>query len=532
MNPFSRDDHHQAAAHVRSWRATTATRAFVLALAAGQALSVEVFRSLGITLLAIGLLSLVSAVLELDPGFDALRWGTAVEGVLVAVLVGTSTGPVEPLVICLIVPSVVAGIRHGWLSSLNTSLAAGIAIVAVWAAPGDDRLASELAPSVVPWLVVGLGAGLLAGWLTRSIRQLEATQAPYEAAHRLVGQLHLLTREVPMGLDGHSVGRELLDRARIAALATRASLLVRSGEESLVPVAGHGPGEPEDQAVARACLMLGHETRTADITAMPLQVGDHTFAVIVLAGEDVAAHMEEVRVVVDELAMQLETALLFDEVRSLATSEERKRLARDIHDGIAQRIVVVGYLIDELAECTRDEETRRAAEALRLEVSRVIIELRSSVFDLRHGENEADGLSGALTEYVREVATLSGLQVHLRLDISGSALSRRTEGELLGVAEEAVANVRKHADATNLWVSLTTDGRHIHLEIEDDGAGLPAERPGHYGLNTMRDRARRINADLTITDRPDGGTIVALQTRPASATPEGDTHVDSRPSRR
>jgi signal transduction histidine kinase len=373
---------------------------------------------------------------------------------------------------------------------------------------------------------------VLAGWLTRSIRQLEATQAPYEAAHRLVGQLHLLTREVPMGLDGHSLGRELLDRARIAALATRASLLVRSRDDALVPLVSHGQAEPEDEAVACASLLRCAPAHAAGVTALPLQVGDHTFAVLVLAGEEVAAHIQEVQELLDGLAVQLETALLFDEVRSLATSEERKRLARDIHDGIAQRIVVVGYLIDELAECTQDVETRRAAEALRLEVSRVIIELRSSVFDLRHGENEADGLSGALTEYVREVATLSGLQVHLRLDISGSALSRRTEGELLGVVEEAVANVRKHADATNLWVSLTTNGRHIRLQIEDDGAGLPAERPGHYGLNTMRDRARRVNADLTITDRSDGGTIVALQTRPASATTEGDPHVDSRPSRR
>ena len=532
MNPFARGDHHPSGAHLRSWRVTTATRAFVLSLAVGQALSVEAFRSLGITLLAVGLLSLVSAVLELDPGFDAMRWGTAVEGVLVAVLVGTSAGPVGPLVICLVVPPVVAGIRHGWVSSLNTSLAAGIAIFGVWAPPGDDRLASELAPSVVPWLVVGLGAGLLAGWFTRSIRQLEATRAPYEAAHRLVGQLHLLTREVPMGLDSHTLGQELLDRTRLTALADRASLLVRSRDDVLVPLAGHGHDEPEDELVARACLRGGRPAHASGIHAWPLRVGDHLFGVVVLVGEDVAAHSHEVGAIVDEVVMPLETALLFDEIRSAATTEERKRLARDIHDGIAQRIVLVGYLVDELADCTEDEATRRAAEALRLEISRVIIELRSSVFDLRHGENEADGLSGALTECVREVATLSGLQVHLRLDISGSALSRRTEAELLGIVEEAVANVRKHAAATNLWVSLDTDGRRIRVEIEDDGKGAPADRPGHYGLNTMRDRAKRINADLTITDRPEGGTIVALQTRPAIASPEGDTHVDSRPSRR
>ena len=130
----------------------------------------------------------------------------------------------------------------------------------------------------------------------------------------------------------------------------------------------------------------------------------------------------------------------------------------------------------------------------------MVTELRFSIFDLRHQIAE-HRLSGALAEYVREVSHGTDLRVHLLLDESGPALPSRTEMELLRVAQEAIGNVRRHAHAANLWVTLVSDGSCVRLEIEDDGVGNAQPKDRHWGLQTMQERAATIGADLDISPR-------------------------------
>jgi signal transduction histidine kinase len=82
---------------------------------------------------------------------------------------------------------------------------------------------------------------------------------------------------------------------------------------------------------------------------------------------------------------------------------------------------------------------------------------------------------------------------------------------VLAIAQEAISNVRQHAGAINLWVSLTTDVHEVRLVVEDDGTGTVAPRAGHYGLQGMRERGELVGATLEIGVRPDGGTAVTLQ---------------------
>lgn len=521
----------------RSWRVTTATRAFALALAAGQVLSAGALDSLGITLLAVTLINLVASAMELDPRLGSITWAPVVEGLLISVVIGTSAGSVEPLLVLLVVPPVVAGIRHGWVASANTSLASGATMLAVWTAAEPLSAPHDQAAAAIPWLAIGLGTGLLSGWLTRSIRTLEASQAPYAAAHRLVSQLHTLSHQLPMGLDSTTMAERLLDEIRGIAATEHASVLVVSGA-ALEPLAARPQGKPSGNEAARACIEQGRVVQTAEATALPLRVGVRHFGVVLLQSspQPSKAQLTELQHLLDDRALRLDTALLFDEVRALATAEERSRLARDIHDGVAQEIASLGYLVDELAEGTDNDETRRMAVELRREVTRVVSELRLSIFDLRHDRAAAGGLSGglsgALAEYVHAASAHSDLRVHLLLDERGGPLSLRTEGELLRIAQEAIANVRKHAHAINLWVTLSTDAGKVLLKVEDDGVGVAVPRPGHYGLHTMRERADRIQADLMLTARPDGGTVVTVLTRTPAPLPEGDSHDDSRPARR
>jgi len=119
-------------------------------------------------------------------------------------------------------------------------------------------------------------------------------------------------------------------------------------------------------------------------------------------------------------------------VRSLATTEERQRLAREIHDGVAQELVMGGYGIDNtLAALPQGPEVTAAAEELRVlraEVTRVITELRLSLFELRSEVDRYGGLTAAIADYARTVGATGGLRVHLSLDESTARLPAAVSG--------------------------------------------------------------------------------------------------------
>jgi len=509
-------------------------RVFALALATGQVVNAGNLGSSGVVLLGLAIVGAACSGAELHGTPGSVPWVSIAEGVMVSLLIGSSGGSVEPLLVCIAIPAVVAGISHGRLATTNTSLASILTLAAAEAARRPEselwaRLSADL-----PWLVIGLGGGLLAATQTSSLRRLAASQAPYAAAHRLVGQLPTLVRGLPVALDVATHARALQDSARTAMAADTSVVLVRTGQDDLAPVATRGSSGEDTEEIARLCVRNGRRVHRPGAVALPLRVGQHVFGAVVLGRETpfASARLDSVQEQLDEQAIRLETALLVEDVRSLATAEERNRLARDIHDGVAQRIVSLGYLADDIAALSTDDRTRQGAEDLRAEITRLIGELRFSVFDLRHEVEPAGSLSGALAEYVRELSSHSDLRVHLTLDERGARLPRRTEGELLRIAQEALGNVHKHAEAINVWVRLTANGNDVRLVVEDDGVGGAIPRAGHYGLHTMRERAERIDADLEVDARHDGGTVVTLRSRPTVTTTKGATRHDQRLARR
>jgi signal transduction histidine kinase len=190
---------------------------------------------------------------------------------------------------------------------------------------------------------------------------------------------------------------------------------------------------------------------------------------------------------------------------------------------------MVGYGIDNALAVLPDEAVAAAEElrTLRNEVTRVITELRLSLFELRSEVDRHGGLTAAIAEYARAVGASAGLRVHLSLDESTARLPAATEAELLRIAQEAITNARKHAGAANLWVTCAVDPPFAQIEVSDDGHGISDQRPdGRYGLAIMAERAERIRGRLEITPRNPNGTRVAvlLGTSPRRGTltaPEG-----------
>ena len=134
---------------------------------------------------------------------------------------------------------------------------------------------------------------------------------------------------------------------------------------------------------------------------------------------------------------------------------------------------------------------------LRGELTRIISELRLSIFDLRSEVLASNSLGAALSDHVRTVGATSDLTVHIELDESPQRLRTEAEAELLRIAQEAITNVRKHSGAQNLWVTVRTAPPSALLRIEDDGLGLGPGRADSYGMEIMRERADRLGAGLS-----------------------------------
>jgi signal transduction histidine kinase len=499
---------------LQSWRTTTAVRVFATALATGSALHAGTLVASAPLVVVLALVAAVTSLLEWMTRNRPAHWHAVAEAVAVTALV-VGTHATSELGAYLAVPLIAAGVRHGLVTTLNVTLVSGLAMGATIAAdPGNEAL-TRLADAA-PWLLIGLGVGLLASWQSRSTRTLVARQAPYAAAHQLMERVHELASSGRLGLDTASLAIDLDTAMREATGCARTTVFVVDADDTLRPL--HG----DDVQRLASEVDLPQSERTPGAAVVPLRGAQQTLGYCVLVGVPRWTHELDERAleIADEFAVRLDTAVLFDDVRALATAEERNRIAREMHDGVAQEIVGLGFLVDEI-ESVSDPQTRELVTVLRSEITRLVSEIRFSIFDLRH--EVTDGrLSASLADYTREVSHATGLRVHLSLAESGPPLSPRHATEVLRVAQEAIGNVRKHARATNLWVSLDSDGTSLHLEVADDGIGNASPRDRHWGLQGMRERAQGVGAGLDVAPRPGGGTVVTLRS-PATAPHEGES---------
>ncbi|MET8146780.1 GAF domain-containing sensor histidine kinase [Actinoplanes sp. NPDC049668] len=407
------------------------------------------------------------------------------------------------------------------------------------------------------WLVLGAIITFAADTMRQLMAPVENKPQPYAEATRLLTQLRSVARSLPGAtLDPGGISEHLLEELRAVAPGHRAAVLSASGGGRLVVLAQTGAERVDwevtldaDSAIADAWASQQPQTASrsqarshrggdASSLVVPLVAGVRTIGLVILEADVTNAYPSAVVARVTEVtgpaALRLEAALLFDDVRSLATNEERQRLAREIHDGVAQELVMVGYGIDN-AQATLPEGADETAEELRTlrgEVTRVITELRLSLFELRSEVDRNGGLAAAIAEYARTLGTSAGLRVHFTFDESTARLPAATEAELLRIAQEAITNARKHAGASNLWVTCTVDPPYAQIEVTDDGKGFADDRPdGRYGLAIMAERAERIRGRLEIRPRHPSGTTVAVvlgtsarrdSVRDSVSAPEGE----------
>jgi signal transduction histidine kinase len=233
-------------------------------------------------------------------------------------------------------------------------------------------------------------------------------------------------------------------------------------------------------------------------------------------------------------ALAIENARLHRQIQALAVTEERERIAREMHDSLAQ---VLGY-VNTKAQATeaflQSGQSERAVAQLHqlAEASRAAYaDVREGILGLRTSLGEDRGFIETLRGYLEQWQVQSGVSVALQTtpaDRFEPRLSPQSEVQLLRIIQEALANVRKHASATRVSVRLTLDAAHVAAVIEDDGAGFDPEALGRtalprFGLATMRERAEAIGGSLTIDAAPGRGTRVIVRIPLESAASRRET---------
>jgi signal transduction histidine kinase/ligand-binding sensor domain-containing protein len=225
------------------------------------------------------------------------------------------------------------------------------------------------------------------------------------------------------------------------------------------------------------------------------------------------------------VALLLRRRLRVAEREFSAVLGERSRIAREIHDTLAQGYVGISVQLEVLSELLRLKKVEAAAKHLdttRGYVREGLADARQSIWALRSQDSGETTLPVSLRRIV-EAAGGHGMEARFSIFGAYRPLPPGTEREILRVAQEAIHNVTRHAGAKVLTVQLEYGPGEIALEVRDDGRGFKAEEealspPGHYGLTGMRERAATIGGTLEVTSAPGAGTAVRLRAPAARDT--------------
>ena len=226
----------------------------------------------------------------------------------------------------------------------------------------------------------------------------------------------------------------------------------------------------------------------------------------------------------DELRSRIEELRLMDAERRrllsrlvAAQEDERRTIANNIHDDPVQKITAAGTRLDILAAAHPDLADEAAYELARQGVRESIASLRHLMFEVQPHSLDRDGdLESALrTMAAAEAAEDPSTTYEVRWN-AASALPPEVATVLYRIAQEAVANARKHAEASSVIVSVTDEGQAVRLRVEDDGVGVSTDAtggspPGHLGLTSMRERAEMAGGTFRVRSSSGAGTSVEVR---------------------
>jgi signal transduction histidine kinase len=437
-------------------------------------------------------------------------------------------GVIVPLVfwlIVLLVEAVVLGEPLSWQSALLelTMIAAGAMLFANWVAWSLERQGAEVRRRSEH--LVALRDASLA--LTNELELANVLQRVVDLSRTLVqaryGALAVLDSE---GL-------------RIAQFYT--SGLTPEQRKTLgTPPENHGllgimarAGEPvridDVEADTRATGFPGAHPHMQTLVGVPIISKGRIFGNLYLADKRIESEtgatvtapftqeeQEILQMFAAQAAIAIENAQLYKDNQQLAVLRERERIGMDLHDGIIQSLYAIGLLLDD-ARHRLDGDPEKARQGLGTAIAglnNTIQDIRNYISDLRPHRFQGRNVKQGFEQLAQELRTDTLFAVRLNVDPqAAAACTARQANEFLHIAQEALANIRKHAEATTIQMRFQFSDGLLQMTIQDDGMGFEQAqlRQGRgNGLRNMRERARALHGEFRAESRPGGGTQIVV----------------------
>ena len=294
---------------------------------------------------------------------------------------------------------------------------------------------------------------------------------------------------------------------------TLAGFVIQSGQPVRVADARQDP---------RANAELVRRLGVRSMLVVPLISGAETIGSILVMNKETGEFRSDDERVLTSLAsiavIAIENAELYEQAQQLAAAEERNRLARELHDSATQSLYGVTMFAEAAARLLTSGQTEQAADHMRevrATASEALREMRLLIFELRPPILEEQGLEAALQARLESVEGRSGLQFEFEAE-GVDDLPPDVEEPLYRIAQEALNNALKHAQASKLSVCLTQDQQNVVLEITDDGVGFDPNKTrtrGGLGLAGMEERAALLGGRLVVDSEPGQGTRVRVEVK-------------------
>ena len=513
---------------------------FLLGWVRGEADSGFVVTSVALALFAL-LQTLRAPDLEFpDP---TTRRIVVLELVLSGAALAATGGVNSPFALVPVVPCTVAGFVWGLRAAAGIAVggafAAVVVIVAQRTDPEVQRAAAQL--GIVFLLCGALGA--LARALVQEVEERHSAALDQltrmATANDLLVSLHGIAQTLPASLDLGEVLDSIRQRLRSLLEFTALTVIVRDetagvwrvelAEGVRLPSAldtADLPSALHDIAIGSARPLLVDDMLRSPLMPCaalarsglyaPLRARGNLVGLLAIEhsapGRYDAAKVDLLASLASLFALAVDNALWFARLRRFGAEAERARIARELHDSIAQSLAYIAFELERLAEHEEDARgTPGDLTALHDVVRGVVTELRETLYELRSTVTEDADLATTAARSLERFTERTGISVDWNARVE-RRLPHQVEQEIWRILQEALTNIERHANAKQVRVHWTVDERGARLVVQDDGRGfVPRTVEGeHYGLLGMRERADAISAQFTVDSLPGSGTRLAV----------------------
>ncbi|MEU8268769.1 GAF domain-containing sensor histidine kinase [Sphaerisporangium sp. NPDC049002] len=255
-----------------------------------------------------------------------------------------------------------------------------------------------------------------------------------------------------------------------------------------------------------------------DFIGVPIRDADQVLGIVFLSDKRAPGGFTEedqdlLTLFAAHAAIAITNARLYERGRELTIVEERNRMARELHDAVTQKLFSLRLTAQAAASLVASDPRRAMTEIDRVQrlAGEALAELRAVIVELRPAELDRHGLAETLRKHVALLDRLYPVTISFT-STPFCDLPPATEVAVLRVAQEALHNALRHANASSIEVCLQTEGSRLRLEVSDDGEGFEVETPTTRGLGllSMRDRAEAAGGSLLVSSEPGAGTTVRL----------------------